>query len=194
MGKKLILDGDWGGDEMQMAAIALGNQKHFNVLGCTAVFGNSSIDHMVKNAGCFLRLFNRDHDVPVYIGAAGPTGGKVISSEDGDQAWAHDGKGGIALEPSHKPPEKQSAVDYILQTLHENDENTISLIASGPLTNYAQAILSDPKTMRRARDLTIMGGCTDLVPAVDMPFRQGNITPHAEFNFFMAPDDAQIVM
>lgn len=39
-----------------------------------------------------------------------------------------------------------------------------------------------------------MGGCTQSMPAKDMAGRQGNITPTAEFNFYMAAKDARTVL
>jgi inosine-uridine nucleoside N-ribohydrolase len=48
--------------------------------------------------------------------------------------------------------------------------------------------------MRKAKQIVIMGGCTSEIPAYDMTSRQGNIKPYAEFNFYMAPSDAQQVL
>ncbi len=88
----------------------------------------------------------------------------------------------------------KSAVDFILDTLKANPENTIHITASGPLTNIRQALERDPETMMRVRRLVIMGGCTQVMKAADGASRQGNITPHAEFNFQQAAADAKLVL
>lgn len=61
----------------------------------------------------------------------------------------------------------------------------LNIIALGPLTNLATAIQKDAATMKQIGRIIIMGG------AVTVP---GNITAAAEFNFFVDPHAAQIVM
>ncbi len=82
----------------------------------------------------------------------------------------------------------------MLDTLREQPAGTVSITATGPLTNIAEAFKRDPETMARVKRIIIMGGCLRDMPARDMPQRRGNITPHAEFNFYMAADDAKTVL
>ena len=58
-------------------------------------------------------------------------------------------------------------------------------MAIGPLTNLARLERRRPGSLARAKSLVIMGG------AVDSP---GNITPHAEFNFYCDPLAAHEVL
>ena len=60
-----------------------------------------------------------------------------------------------------------------MRILRENPADTITLIAIGPLTNFAIAAAEDPKTFMKAKDVIVMGG------SIDEP---GNITPVGEFN------------
>ena len=60
-----------------------------------------------------------------------------------------------------------------------------SIVALGPLTNVAQAIELDAKAMRQIKRLVVMGG------AFDEP---GNVTPLAEFNIYVDPEAADIVL
>jgi purine nucleosidase len=60
----------------------------------------------------------------------------------------------------------------------------ITILAQAPLTNIALAYLKEPRIAAAVKHLWIMGG-TDGEP--------GNITPTAEFNFFIDPEAAKIV-
>jgi purine nucleosidase len=64
-------------------------------------------------------------------------------------------------------------------------ENEISLCALGPLTNLALAITQEPKIVSKINKIVLMGGGF---------FEGGNITPTAEFNIFVDPEAASIVL
>ena len=72
------------------------------------------------------------------------------------------------FKPSHRPSHVE-----ILRILDENPPNTITLIAIGPLTNFALAASQSPQTFLKAKNLIVMGG------TIHEP---GNITPVGEFN------------
>jgi len=76
------------------------------------------------------------------------------------------------------------AVETILTLLGAAPGET-TLIALGPLTNLALALRRDPGAFSRVREIVIMGG------AVAAP---GNVTPTAEFNFFVDPEAAHEVL
>ena len=61
----------------------------------------------------------------------------------------------------------------------------LEVVTLGPLTNLALAILKEPAICEQIKQVTIMGG-SGLGP--------GNITPVAEFNFFVDAEAAQIVI
>ena len=84
----------------------------------------------------------------------------------------------IVLRPQH-------GVDFIVQTLLAHEEKTITLATLGPLTNIAMAMVKAPQIIPRIKEIVMMGGGY---------FEQGNITPSAEFNIYVDPDAADIVM
>ncbi|KAL2387899.1 hypothetical protein RJ035_003841 [Blastomyces gilchristii] len=79
---------------------------------------------------------------------------------------SHDSLFIASREPAHKE---------MLRILKENDPETITIVAIGPLTNLATAAAEDPETFLRAKEVVVMGG------AIDIP---GNVTPTAEFNTY----------
>lgn len=189
--EQVIIDGDWGGDEMQLAAVLLAAPEKVNILGATCTFGNTSHSQVVRNALNILSFLRAPHSIRVYPGAQKPSDTNMLP---GDGAHGEDGIGNVNLDPSLQTASSQDAVNFILEKLRNAPEGTVTITASGPLTNIAEAIRREPDTMRKVKRIIIMGGCTHDMHACDVPVRRGNITYNAEFNFQQAAADAKKVM
>lgn len=168
----IIIDTDPGQDDAMAMMLAI-KSGTFNVLAVTTVAGNSTIENTTRNARFILGLIGSDK--PVYSGSSGPLERNLI------QAVVH-GKSGLeGLDPTNDPELTGDAVDRILALVKSGD---VTIVALGPLTNIASCIARDPETMRKVKEIYIMGG------AIRCP---GNKNRVAEFNFFVDPEAADIV-
>jgi len=184
--KKTIIDGDWGADEFQLSAVALA--RDISILGATSTFGNVSQPLVFENARRILSFLGAEN-IRLFKGAVAPSDQETPLLGDGAHAVIE-----FLPPPDSHSLEQQDSSDFILETLASNPPRSVNITASGPLTNIKLALERDAQTMTRVNRLVIMGGCTVDIKAVDMPFRRGNITPHAEFNFQQAAADAKAVM
>ena len=93
------------------------------------------------------------------------------------------GESGLdGIDPKNESNLTNDAVDKIIKIVKENEN--ITLVTLGPLTNIARAIEKDNDAMKRVKQIVIMGG------AIKVP---GNKSRVAEFNIFVDPDAANIV-
>jgi len=178
--EKIIIDTDPGQDDAVAILLALSSPDEIEVLGITAVAGNVPLSLTEKNARIVCELAGRP-DIAVYAGCDRPLKRKLVTAEHVHGKTGLDGPD--LPEPEIKLQEKHG-VDFIIDTIMQEPENSISLCPLGPLTNIASAILKQPKIVSRIKKIVLMGGAY---------FEVGNITPAAEFNIFVDPDAAKIV-
>ncbi len=174
-GKKIVIDCDTGIDDALALLIAL-QHPEWNILGITAVSGNVPLEHTVPNCIRICTLAGKK--IPVYAGSAKPL---YCEQRTAERVHGKDGLGGVKL-PLGYAVEKESALSYVTGTVRENP-GEIEIIAIGPLTNIALAILTDPHFSENVGHLTIMGGA----------IHGGNATASAEFNIWADPEAAKIV-
>ena len=178
--QKIIIDTDPGQDDAVAILLALASPDEIEVLGITAVAGNVPLSLTEKNARVVCELAGRP-DIAVYAGCDRPLRRKLVTAEHVHGKTGLDGPD--LPEPKTRLKEKHG-VDFIIDTIMQEPENSVSLCPLGPLTNVASAILKEPKIASRIKQIVLMGGAY---------FEVGNITPAAEFNIFVDPDAAKIV-
>ena len=146
----------------------------------TMVAGNVGFDRQVANAHLTLNVAGRLGSVPIHAGCRQPMLRDWASAED-----VHgDGSGGLSMDLSQTRVEAEHAVNALLRITAESP-GEVSIVAIGPLTNIAAAVVLDRGFASRVKSLAIMGGSINGI---------GNITAAAEYNIYVDPEAAQIVM
>jgi inosine-uridine nucleoside N-ribohydrolase len=183
----IILDCDPGVDDA-LAILLAARSPEIELLALTTVAGNVPVEVGTANALRMLTVAGVV-GVPVHQGEAAPLRRSLVTATE---IHGEDGLGGAATPSGEagQPPDafpgthaSLPAPEAILELLTRRPDAEI--VAVGPLTNLARAIERDRERMRRVRRITVMGGA----------FRvYGNTTAVAEFNIFVDPDAAQIVL
>lgn len=177
----IVLDCDPGLDDAVALQYALGTGR-YNLKAVTAVGGNAPVEHTYRNARALVKTFGVADDVPVYRGV----GGRLTRRIEAPAAFDFHGRTGLGEEfadDTGVPELSESAVDALLR-LSRTHAGELTVVATGPLTNIAAALIADPSFAERIR-LIFMGG-TVIEP--------GNVTPTAEFNIWHDPDAADVVV
>ncbi len=165
---KIIIDTDTGSDDAA-ALVMAATSENVDILGITVLYGNVSLDQAADNALQVMELCGCD--APVYKGEDKP-----LEKERPELVSVHgeDGMGDQDLVHPEREPESEHAVDFILETVKANP-GEVEIVAIGPATNVAQAILKDPETMQQVKHIWSMGTAG---------FGTGNASPVAEFNVY----------
>jgi purine nucleosidase len=175
--RKILIDTDTASDDAVALIMAL-RSPQVNVLAITLVAGNVSVEQGTRNALFTVELCGST--VPVFTGAAGP-----LARPLEDASWFHgqDGLGDRGYQPATRVAERDFAVDAMVRIIAANPG--IELITLGPLTNLALALHQAPDLAANVSRCVVMGGA---------PCCEGNVTPAAEYNFWVDPEAARVVL
>ncbi len=178
--RALIFDCDPGTDDAVALLMAFAHPERLNILGVTTVGGNVPLKYTSLNGLKIAELAGRE-DIPVFAGCDRP----LVKHEylSVEQIHGKTGLAGVSFPEPKRALESEHAVDFIIRTLLQSSEK-ITLAVTGPQTNIAMALVKEPKIVSKIDEIIFMGGS----------ITEGNITPAAEFNFFMDPHAAHVVL
>lgn len=179
MGKKIILDCDPGHDDALALTMAVASPK-IDLLAVTTSAGNQTPDKTLNNAMRMLTLLHRE-DIPVAQGNQTPL---VKPLETAPEVHGKTGLDGANLPDPDFQVQTIPAIDLIAKVLRESNEK-VTLVVTGPMTNAALFLRVYPDLAKEKIDqIVFMGGAMGL----------GNWRPSVEFNIFVDPEAAKIVM
>ncbi len=175
--RTFLIDTDTASDDAVALIMAL-RAPDVRVAAITVVAGNVPVEQATRNALYTAELCGAS--VPVHSGAAKP----LLRTYE-NATWFHgrDGLGDHNYPEPKQRPQPKHAVDAIIETVEANPG--IVLVTLGPLTNVALAVSKKPSIIANISRCVIMGG---------NPCCEGNVTPAAEYNIWVDPEAARIVM
>ena len=191
MARKIILDVDTGSDDA-VAIMSAILAEDIQLEAVCSVAGNKDIDKTTENTLRVVQLMGAD--VPVYrgcreplvkflcpdrLGARKATQNVII--KDGKEIQMHSDYLDIPEAKIHE--QAISAPEFYVQYLRAAKE-PVTLVAVGPLTNLAVALLIDSSIVEKIEEIVIMGGGYNIT----------NSTPTAEFNIWYDPEAAHRVI
>ena len=158
--RKMIIDTDCGSDDAVALMMAL-KSRDISVKAITAVGGNVPLDFAV--------------------GAVRPLFRELVTAVN---VHGKDSMGDAGLIRPTLLPENEHAVDAIIRIV-KSCPDEIELVTIGPATNIALAIIKDPDTMKRVKQIYTMG---------TSGFGPGNCTPVSEFNVYVDAEAFHIMI
>ena len=190
MPRKIILDVDTGSDDACAIMLAY-LRKEIDLVAVCTVKGNQKIEYTTENTLRIRELLNADF--PVYKGCSGsmvknvvypripPTANADAYDEEGNKIHIHQEL--FDLPKAKRGVEEMSAPQFYVDYLNRVKEK-ITIVAVGPLTNLALALVIDPGIVKNIEEIVIMGGGCNIT----------NATLAAEFNIYDDPEAAQRVL
>jgi purine nucleosidase/pyrimidine-specific ribonucleoside hydrolase len=190
MTRHLVIDSDPGIDDALAILLAL-RSSDARVEAVTTVAGNVAVDRATANARRILAVAAPDAPPPLAAGAPAPLKRALVTA---GHVHGQDGLGNLErfVEPDGRPryPEPAHAIEMrsgpeVILDAADRWRADLTIVALGPLTNLALALQQDPRRLARAGRIVVMGG------AIGVP---GNVTSAAEFNFYVDPEAAAVVL
>ncbi|MCD6443026.1 MAG: nucleoside hydrolase [Thermotogae bacterium] len=178
MREKIILDCDPGHDDAVAIILAVADEK-LELLGITTVVGNTSLENATNNALRILNLVGVK-DLEVYPGAGRPL---IRDTVLAPRIHGYSGLEGAEIPEPHKKPSTKHAIDFMAEMI-EKYPNEVTIVTTGPLTNFALFALKYPHLVGKIKSHVMMAG--------GIAF--GNVTPVAEFNVFADPEAMSVVL
>lgn len=175
----LVIDTDTASDDA-VALLMAASAPDVAVDAVTVVAGNVDLGLALKNA-LYTMHFAGAGDVPVYAGLDRPL---LRPLSTATQVHGDDGMGdsGVVKDVGHVA--SGHAVDVLCRLAAEAPGER-TLVTLGPLTNVAAAVTRDRELLTKYAHVYLMAGSPDAV---------GNISATAEYNVWVDPEAASIVL
>jgi purine nucleosidase/pyrimidine-specific ribonucleoside hydrolase len=170
------------GHDDALAIMLAAASPRIDLLAITTVAGNQTLEKTTLNARRVASLagLTGPAAVPIAAGCDRPLRGTLRIADD---VHGESGRDGPSFGEPTVPEHGEHAVALIRRILLEHPE-PVTLVPTGPLTNIATLLRDHPEVAPRIREIVFMGGSTE----------RGNITPYAEFNVFVDPEAAELVL
>jgi purine nucleosidase len=175
--RAFLIDTDTASDDAVALIMAL-RAPEVRVVAITTVAGNVGVQQATRNALYTVELCGAK--VPVHAGAEKP-----LLRAHQSATWFHgrDGLGDRGYPPPRQSPAGSHAVEAIIAAIEANPG--LVLVTLGPLTNVALALAKRPSIAAQVGRCVVMGGA---------PCTEGNVTPAAEYNIWVDPEAARMVL
>jgi purine nucleosidase len=177
MPRSFLIDTDVASDDAVAIIMAL-RAPRVCVVAITTVAGNVEVQQATLNALYTVELCGAS--IPVYRGAEKP-----LARAHQNATWFHgrDGLGDHNYPRARQSPQTLHAVEAMIEVIETNPG--LVLVTLGPLTNVALALEKKPEVAAKVGRCVVMGGA---------PCCEGNVTPAAEYNIWVDPEAARIVL
>lgn len=174
------LDCDPGIDDA-FAIVLASSHPNFKLLGISTVHGNTTLLNVTRNA-CSLIDFLKIQNIKIYKGSNHPVSNDCFNAHD---IHGNSGLGNYVFtkELSVVPSDDMDYLEAMKNAVISH-ENKICIVCIGPLTNMYHFAKKYPDLIDKIHVLSIMGGALG----------QGNVTKHAEFNFYVDPEASMYVI
>ncbi len=177
--RHFLIDTDTASDDAVALIMAL-HEPSIKVEAITVVAGNCPLETCLKNALISIERAGT-YIPPIYSGISKPLFRKLFTSEF---VHGQDGMGNMNLLQPALEVQSAHAVDAIIEMAHRFP-GELEIVTLGPLSNLAMALLKEPELPALVKQIYIMGGAG---------LGSGNITPVAEFNFYVDAEAVHLVM
>lgn len=180
MNEPILFDCDPGSDDAIAILEAFAHPESLQVIAMTTVGGNQTLNYVTRNLQHLLWFLHQK--TPIAPGQAGPI---IKNLQNAAEIHGANGLAGPTFPASadHYPLASQNGVYFLHQQLQART-TPVTIVATGPLTNIALLLKVFPEDQTKIKQVIVMGGSLS----------QGNVTEVAEFNFYVDPDAAQIVL
>ncbi len=172
----VIIDTDPGSDDI-FAIFLANSSKTLDIKGMTIVAGNMKAELTFENGLAIRDFLGMEADVA--FGARGPL---CIDQRVGSFLHGDRGLGKFCIPDASGKPSNEYAWDFLYHKAREEKGN-LTIIALGPLTNLAAAVIKYPDFSCYVKEIVMMGGSASY----------GNRSAYSEFNIWADPHSADIV-